>query len=142
MLFLDLHFSLNYRHQNFMDQDNAETNVPATPATAEWNPLTPPPTATTDSNNNNHDSSAINRTTVSTLVSFSSWSSSISVDSRTAEEKATDGLFDQIEDLISDYMRESQRHHFDCRILRCHTGEAKPRFFNAVVVINPPSSES
>ena len=129
-----------------MDQEDTQTNVHLTPPTAQWNSLTPPPT--TDNNEQQQPQQHpialkgnIGRT-LSTLVSFPSWSSSSSVDSRTAEEKATDGLFDKIEDLIGDYMREPQRHHFDCRILRCNTGEAPPRFFNAVVVINPPSSES
>ena len=138
-----------------MDQDEPQTNVNLTHSSQQqqqqqqqWNPSTPSPTV--DNSGSNQQQQPEPRSippkdnigrTLSTLVSFRSWSSSTSVDSRTPEEKATDGLFDQIEDLIVDYMREPQRHHFDCRILRCSTSEDRPRFFNAVVVINPPSPE-
>ena len=112
-----------------------DQNVKQQPFSQEWNllPLTPPNEQQTNVAKGIIDMAA------SQPVSLSSWNSTTSVDSRTTQERATDELFDKIEDLISEYLRDPQRHHFDYRVIRCSLGGDPQRLFHAVVVINPPS---
>ena len=62
------------------------------------------------------------------------------VDARSEEERAADGLFDQIEDLICEFMRHSRRHYLHCRVLRWSLDDEIRQQFTAVVVINPPQA--
>ena len=113
-----------------------------------WSSFTPP---LTDPINNQqqtqqqqvaiHTSSPNNVVVISSQpLSLPSWGSSISSQSsRSSQEKSIDELFDKIEDMICDYMRDSTRHYLHCRVLRWSLEDDLTRQFSAVVVINPPA---
>ena len=57
-----------------------------------------------------------------------------------SEEMVADELFDSIEALICDYMREPHRHHSHYRNLQWSLEDNSSRLFTAVVVINAPTN--
>jgi hypothetical protein len=115
-----------------------------------WSSLTPPLTAPIINQQQQqqqhqvtiHASSPNNMAVISSQP-MSSWGSSItSHSSRSSQEKSIDDLFDKIEDMICDYMRDSKRHYLHCRVLRWSIEDDLTRQFSAVVVINPPTPKS
>lgn len=114
-----------------------------------WNSLTPPLTAPNNNqqqqqpnqannNNNNHNIGVI----LSQPLSLASSQSSISIQSTNSQVKIDDKLFDKIEDILCDYMREPDRHYLHCRVLRWTLEEDQSRLFTAVVIINPPTIQN
>lgn len=113
------------------------------------NSLTPPLTAptniqqqqlhqlVTNGDNNNNNSRSIS----SQSMSLTSSLSSASMDSTSSEVKTQDKLFDQIEDMMCEYMREPSRHYLHCRVLRWCLDDDLSQQFSAVVVINPPTNK-
>ena len=63
--------------------------------------------------------------------------SSTSIGSRTAEEKAEDELFDKIEDLLGDMMRNPTPHHLPCRVFQWPLPDDPSRVLTAMIVISP-----
>jgi hypothetical protein len=53
--------------------------------------------------------------------------------------KTEDELFDKIEDMICEYMRDSRRHYLQHRVLQWYLDNDPLHQFSAVVVINPPT---
>ncbi|CAF1385323.1 unnamed protein product [Adineta steineri] len=117
-----------------------------------WNSLTPPLTIPTnniqheqqlpqviDVNNDNTDDIDMNP---SPSTSVASWQSCTSTETRSSQEKCADELYDQIEDLICEYMRECQRHYLHCRVLRWHLEDDTSKQFSAVIIINPPATKN
>jgi hypothetical protein len=88
----------------------------------------------TNNNNNENDMEVIS----SQSVSLTSSESSNSMESTSSQVKTEDELFDKIEDMICEYMRESNRHYLHCRVLRWSLDEDLSCQFSAVIVINPP----
>ncbi|CAF4779194.1 unnamed protein product, partial [Rotaria sp. Silwood2] len=80
-----------------------------------WNPLTPPL-----SNENSQQQQLIH--------------------AHQTEDELTDELFEKIEQLICDYMRQPHRDRLHCRVLRWGIQEDLSRLFSAVIVINPPTT--
>jgi len=87
--------------------------------------------------NNNNDMEAMS--SQSTLLISSGTSSSTSTQSTSPQVKTEDELFDQIEDMICDYMRQPSRHYLHCRVLHCYLDDNSSSQFNAIIIINPPS---
>jgi hypothetical protein len=84
-----------------------------------------------DANNNNNIE-------VPSSQATSLASSGSSIGSTSSNVRTEDGLFDKIEDMISDYMCESKRHYLHCRVLRWTLEDDPSCQFSAVIVINPP----
>ncbi|CAF3050437.1 unnamed protein product [Rotaria sp. Silwood2] len=80
-----------------------------------WHPLTPPLT-----NENSHQQQMIH--------------------THQTEDELTDELFEKIEQLICDHMRQPHRNYLHCRVLRRDIEEDLSRLYSAVVVINPPTT--
>lgn len=55
-----------------------------------------------------------------------------------SQTRQEDQIFDQIEDILCDYMRDSTRHYLQYRILRWAHDDDRSKVFTAIVVINPP----
>ncbi len=87
--------------------------------------------------NKNNDMEVIS--SQSTLLISSGTSSSSSTESTSPEVKTEDELFDKIEDMICDYMRQPSRHYLHCRVLHCYLDDNLSSQFNAIIIINPPS---
>ena len=128
-----------------MSQHNSQQDNTPNGSGHVWPSLTPPLTAQIN-NQQQQQQLAINanynnmEVISSQPLSLSSWGSSISSQSsRSSEDKSMDELFDKIEDMICDYMRESKRHYLHCRVLRWSLDDDLSRQFSAVVVINPPT---
>ena len=130
-------------HQNSQQNNNpiGSNNV--------WNPFTPPLTGVQNNNQQQQQQQqlAIHSNNSSQLissqpVSLASWSSSTSIGSTSPEVRVEDKLFDKIEDMICDYMRESNRHYLHCRVLRWYLDDDSSRQFSAVVIINPPTTKN
>lgn len=131
-----------------MDQNNSQesNNDYCTPSSSghERNPLTPPLTM---NNSQQHEqqnlgtprNNMIRVVSSQPVVPFASWASTMSQRSITIEENTADVMFDQVEQLICDYMRQPQRHYLHCRVLRWSLEENRSRIYSAVVVINPPT---
>lgn len=64
-----------------------------------------------------------------------------SVDSRTAEEKSEDDLFDQLEDLMANFMSDASRHRLYCRFLQWPIPGDPTRVMDAIIVIHPPTTK-
>lgn len=86
-------------------------------------------------------------TTTTTMMMFdepgatlTSSPSSISIGSRTAEEKAEDEVFDKIEDLLGDLMRAPSSRHLPCRVFQWPLPDDPSRVLNAVIVISKANS--
>ena len=90
------------------------------------------------SNNNSNNVAVI----LSQPLSLVSSQSSISTASTNSQVKTEDELFDKIEDILCDYMRQPDRHYLHCRVLRWGLEEDQSRLFTAVVIINPPTIEN
>lgn len=73
----------------------------------------------------------------SPAASMTSSQSSTSIGSRTEEEKAEDELFDQIEDLLGDMMRNPSPQHLPCRVFQCLLPDDPSRVLTATIVIGP-----
>jgi hypothetical protein len=82
-----------------------------------------------------------NKTAMSDATTATSSGSSSPVDSRDTEERETDALFDEIEDLIADFMRQPHRHHAYNRYLRCFVDERESRWCHIHVTIHPPTTK-
>ena len=78
-----------------------------------------------------------NKTAMSDSTTATSSGSASPVDSRDTEERETDALFDEIEDLIADFMRQPHRHHAYHRHLRCFVDERETRWCQIQVTIQP-----
>ncbi len=94
-----------------------------------------------DLNDIHNDTSIImGKSSASQPTSLLSSGSSSSIGSTSSVIRREDKLFDQIEDLICEYMRESDRHYLHCRVLRwgLDDQDLPRRQFSAVIVINPP----
>jgi hypothetical protein len=81
-------------------------------------------------------------TRLSQAASLVSLDSTSSIGSTSSAVRKEDKVFDQIEDIISDYMRDSDRHFLQCRVLRWYMDEDRSRQFTAIVVINPPITKA
>ena len=112
------------------------------------NSLTPPSTAQLNNqqqqlvnraNNNNSNNVGV---ILSQPLSLASSQSSISTAAANSQVKTEDELFDKIEDILCDYMRQPDRHYLHCRVLRWGLEEDQSRLFTAVVIINPPTIEN
>ncbi|CAF2925983.1 unnamed protein product [Rotaria sp. Silwood2] len=79
-----------------------------------WNPLTPPL-----SNGNSQQQQLIH--------------------AHQTEDELADELFEKIQQLICDYMRQPHRDYLHCRVLRWSIQEDLSRLYSAVIVINPPA---
>lgn len=90
-----------------------------------------------DNNEDESDSSSI-QTISSQPISISSWTSSTSIGSTSTDVRVADKVFDQIEDLLSDFMRDPSQHHLHCRVLRWSPEDDASRIIHAVIVVNPP----
>ena len=73
--------------------------------------------------------------------SLASSGSSSSMQSRSPEVKDADELFDRIEDMICEYMRDPSRNHFDSRVLGWYLDDNESRLFSVVILIKPPTNE-
>ncbi|CAF1316606.1 unnamed protein product [Adineta steineri] len=94
-----------------------------------------------------HHNSQENNTDNTDLIpsqstSVTSLDSCTSMETRSSQEKNADELYDKIEDMICEYMRESHRHYLDCRVLRWHLDDDTSQQFSAVIVINPPTTKN
>ena len=112
-----------------------------------WNSLTPPLTAQLNNQQQQaNQANNINTNNVEVILSqplsLASSQSSISTASTNLQVKTEDELYDKIEDILGDYMREPDRHYLHCRVLRWRLEEDQSRLFTAVVIINPPSIEN
>jgi len=133
-------------HHNSQQNNNLNGSVPV------WNALTPPLTAPQINSqqqqqqqmpihaNNNNNIEVISSQSMSLTSCSSLGSSMTSIESTSPEVKTEDEFFDKIEDMLCDYMRESNRHYLHCRVLRWTLEDDLSRQFSAVVVINPPTS--
>ena len=93
-------------------------------------------------NNNIEVTSSQSVSLPSSGSSLTSSGSSTSMESTSPEVKTADELFDKIEDMICDYMREPNRHYLHCRVLRWCLEDDQSRRFSAVVIINPPTANN
>ena len=141
----------------FMAHQNSQENNQRHGSGHVWNPLTPPSTVQVnnhqqqqqhlviqgDDNNNIRTISSQSASSVSLgssqSVSLTSSGSLTSMESTSSQTKTEDEIFDKIEDMICDYMREPNRHYLHCRVLRWRLENDLSRQFSAVIVINPPT---
>jgi len=129
-----------------MAHHNSQQNNHPYASSDLWKSLTPPLTApihgqqqqqvAIHANNNNSEVTSSQSTS---FTSSSSGSSMTSIESTSPQVKTEDELFDKIEDIMCEYMRESDRHYLHCRVLRWCLEDDLSRQFSAVVVINPPA---
>ncbi len=90
---------------------------------------------------NNNNVEVISSQPMSLTPSSPSSLSSISIGSTSSQVRTEDKLFDKIEDMMCEYMREPTRHYLHCRVLRWYLEDDLSHQFSAVVVINPPTSK-
>jgi hypothetical protein len=74
------------------------------------------------------------------ILNDNSQQQQILIPAPTSEEMVADELFDNIEALICDYMREPHRHRSHHRTLQWSLEDNSSRLFTAVVVINAPTN--
>lgn len=72
---------------------------------------------------------------------LTAWNSCGSFGSTAPEERRADKVFDQIEDMLREMMRDHEQHRLHCRVLQWNLEEEPTKVFNAVVVVNPPTSQ-
>ena len=112
----------------------------------QWNPLTQTFTnefSTTSSHEQQIQQSNVVGNNTNNLVTQSSvvpgaWTPAMSVQSLAAEDESTNVLFDHIEELLCEYMRQPQHHFLHCRVLQWSPIDDQSRLFTTVIVINPP----
>lgn len=73
--------------------------------------------------------------------STDSWTSLNSFGSTSADVRAADKIFDQIEDLLSQLSQDPLQHRLHCRVLRWHLKQDPTYSFNAVIVVHPPTKD-
>jgi hypothetical protein len=135
-----------------MAQHNSQQNDNAYASLLVWNTLTPPLTASQINSqqqqqmpihaNNNNNIEVISSQPMSLMSSSLSSTSSLSIGSTSSQVRTEDQLFDKIEDMMCEYMREPTRHYLHCRVLRWYLENDVSHQFSAVVVINPPTSRN
>jgi hypothetical protein len=133
-------------NNTFMTHHNSQSHYFSHGSENVQNSLTPPMTVITNSQQHQQQlpihTNGNNEVVSSQSVSLNSSLSSVSMESTSAEVKDADELFDKIEDMICDYMREGNRHYLHCRVLRWSLENDTTRQFSAVVVINPPITKN
>ena len=129
-----------------MDRNDTKPNNHPNVTVQDWASLTASLTVpvnsqsqqvTTHAQNDNKNDHTIQGSS-SQPISLKSWDSSTSFGSTSSDVKRADVVFDKIEDLLYDFMRDSSQHYLHCRVLRWSYEEDPSRIFNAVVVVNPP----
>ena len=65
--------------------------------------------------------------------------SSISIGSTSPEDRRADVVFDKIEDLLCEFMRDPVQQRLHCRVLRWSLEEDPLKVFTGVVFVNPPT---
>ena len=114
-----------------------------------WNSLTPQLPPQINNQQQQQDIHATNTKNIGVISSqpislASSVSSTSSIGSTSSQVRTEDKLFDQIEDMIRDYMRDPNRHYIHCRVLQwtLDDDDDLSEKFSAVIVINPPTSKN
>ena len=114
-----------------MNQNNIQPDISPTTTGFVWTDLTPPLTVHT------HSQPSVTSTQTGSLHSSDS---SISFGSTSPEDRRADKVFDKIEDLLCEMMRDPVQHHLHCRVLRWGLEEDPSKVFTAVVIVNPPTN--
>jgi len=107
--------------------------------------LTPPSSANNDEHIQEKEDEPSNHNETMSMIhsGLSTFSLPSSASGSTCSQtRQEDKIFDQIEDMLCEYMRDPLRHYLQFRILRwAHEGDPS-KVFTAIVVINPPMDDA